>query len=48
MDRHYFPLAPTTYWVPAVNPNPFWEFVLTGLGAEMPMQQLLGTRGVQP
>ncbi len=39
---------PVTYWTPAVNPNPYREFVLTGLGVGMPMVQLLGTRGVQP
>ena len=39
---------PTTYWVPAVNPNPYREYLLTGLGAGMPMVQLLDTRGVHP
>lgn len=39
---------PVTFWTPAVTPNPYREFILTGLGAGMSMRQLLGTRGVQP
>lgn len=41
-------VPPTTYWTPAVTPNPYREYLLTGLGAQMPMVQLLGTRRVQP
>ena len=42
---------PVTFWKvdPAAGPgNPYRQFVLAGLGAGMPMVQLIGTRGVQP
>ena len=39
--------APVTRWVERVNPNPYREYVLTGLGAGLPFKQMF-FGGIQP